>query len=85
VRLERFGDRDHSVADVIMVLAVICLALVTWSYLGEAASVPLWKSYASVIRAFGTCRPDPPASLGHRNEISVRRMDDRSAIFTQIF
>jgi hypothetical protein len=48
VRLERFGDRDHSAADVVMVLAVICLALVTWSYLGEAASVPLWKSYASV-------------------------------------
>jgi hypothetical protein len=51
VRLERFGERDHSAVDVVMLLAVVCLALVTWSYLGEAASVPLWKSYASVALA----------------------------------
>ena len=49
--LERFGERHHSVADVVMVLAVVCLALVTWSYLGNAASVPLWKPYASVALA----------------------------------
>lgn len=48
VRLERFGERHHSVADVVMVLAAVCLALVSWSYLGDAASVPLWKPYASV-------------------------------------
>ena len=51
VRLERFGERHDSVADVVMVLAVVCLALVTWSYLGDAASVPLWKPYASVALA----------------------------------
>ncbi len=51
VRLDRFGERHHSVADVVMVLAVVCLALVTWSYLGDAASVPLWKPYASVALA----------------------------------
>jgi uncharacterized membrane protein len=51
VRLERFGERHHSVADVVMVLAAVCLALVTWSYLGAAASVPLWKPYASVALA----------------------------------
>jgi hypothetical protein len=51
VRLERFGERHHSVTDVVMVLAVVCLALVTWSYLGDAASVPLWKPYASVALA----------------------------------
>jgi hypothetical protein len=48
VRLERFGERHDSVADVVVVLAAVCLALVTWSYLGDAASVPLWKPYASV-------------------------------------
>ena len=86
VRLERFGERNHSVADVVMLLAVVCLALVTWSYLGDAASVPLWKPYASVALAvlLALSRPDPPASLGHLNEISVRRMDDRRAIFTRI-
>ena len=51
VRLERFGERHHSVTDVVMVLAVVCLAFVTWLYLGDAASVPLWKPYASVALA----------------------------------
>jgi hypothetical protein len=51
VRLERFGERHHSAADIVMVLAVVCLALATWSYLGGAASVPLWKPYASVALA----------------------------------
>ena len=51
MRLERFGERHHSIADVVMVLAVVCLALVTWSYLGDAASVPVWKPYASVALA----------------------------------
>ena len=39
VRLERFGDREHSVADVVTLSAVVCLDLVTWSYLGGAESV----------------------------------------------
>jgi hypothetical protein len=51
VRPERFGERNHSVADVVMLLAVVCLAIVTWSHLGDAASVPLWKAYASVALA----------------------------------
>jgi hypothetical protein len=51
VRLEKFGERHHSVADVVTVLAVVCLALVTWSYLGDTARVPLWKPYASVALA----------------------------------
>jgi hypothetical protein len=48
VRLERFGEREHNLADVLMLLAVVCLAVVTWSYLTTAAGVPLWKSYTSV-------------------------------------
>jgi hypothetical protein len=51
VRLEKVWGRHHSVADVVMVFAVVCLAIVTWSYLGDAASVPLWKPYASVALA----------------------------------
>ena len=51
MRLERFGERDHSVADLVTLSAVVCLDLVTWSYLGGAASVPLWKSYFSVALA----------------------------------
>jgi hypothetical protein len=51
VRLETFGERHHSIADVLMVLAVVCLALMTWSYLGNAASVPLWKPYVSIALA----------------------------------
>jgi hypothetical protein len=50
-RLERLGERHHGVADAVVVLAVVCLALVTWSYLGDAASVPQWKSYAGVALA----------------------------------
>jgi hypothetical protein len=48
VRLERFGERDHGVTDVLMLVGVVYLALVTWSYLGDAANVPLWKLHASV-------------------------------------
>lgn len=51
VRLETFGERHHSAADIMMVLATVCLALVTWLYLGDAASVPLWKPYVSVALA----------------------------------
>ena len=39
MRLERLGERNHGVADVVMLLAVVCLALATWSYLGDAATL----------------------------------------------
>ena len=51
VRLERFGDRSHSVADVVTLLAVVCLGLATWSCLANGASVPLWKAFASIALA----------------------------------
>jgi len=51
VRLERFGDRNHGVADVVTLLAVVCLALATWSCLANGASVPLWKAFASIALA----------------------------------
>jgi len=51
VRLEGLGDRNHRVADVVMLLAVVCLAIATWSCLGAGASVPPWKAFAGVALA----------------------------------
>ena len=51
MRVEGFGEREHGISDVVMLLAVVCLALVTWCCLADAASVPLWKSYTSVTLA----------------------------------
>jgi hypothetical protein len=34
-----------------MLLAVVLLALATWSYLGDGASVPPWKAFADVALA----------------------------------
>jgi hypothetical protein len=51
VRLEGFGDRNHRIADVVMLLAVVCLAIATWSCLGDGASVPPWKAFAGVALA----------------------------------
>jgi hypothetical protein len=44
-----FGDREHSVVDLILLLSAMCLALATWSFLSDASRVPLWKSYVSVV------------------------------------
>jgi hypothetical protein len=51
VRVEGFGDGNHRVADVVMLLAVVCLAIATWSCLGDGASVPPWKAFAGVALA----------------------------------
>jgi len=44
--LERLGDREHGLVDVATLLAVVWLAVVTWSSLAGTAAVPLWKPYA---------------------------------------
>ena len=86
MRLERFGERHHSVADVVMVLAVVCSGscdvVVSRRCRKRAAVEAICQRCVGC--AFDSSRPDPPASLGHLNEISVRRVDDRSAVFTQI-
>jgi len=46
---ERFGERDHSAVDMMVLLAVVLLALGTWSSLADASGVPLWKPYVSVV------------------------------------
>jgi hypothetical protein len=44
-----FGDREHNLVDLVVILAAVCLAVATWSYLSDAAGVPIWKSYLSVV------------------------------------
>lgn len=51
MRPERLGERQHSAADLVVLLAVICLALVTWSSLSDAGDGSLWKAYVSVLVA----------------------------------
>ena len=51
MRLEGFGDGNHRAADVVMLLAVVCLAIATWSCLNDRASVPPWKAFAGVALA----------------------------------
>jgi hypothetical protein len=48
VGAEKFGDREHSIADLMLLLAAVGLALGTWSCL-DASSVPVWKSYTGVV------------------------------------
>jgi hypothetical protein len=45
---DRLGDREHGLADVATLLAVVWLAVVTWSSLAGMAVVPLWKPYVCV-------------------------------------
>jgi hypothetical protein len=48
VRLGELGDREHSIADLVMLLAIVCLALVTWSHVVDAAGAPPWKLYTTL-------------------------------------
>jgi hypothetical protein len=48
VHLDRLGEREHGLADVATLLAVVWLAVVKWSSLAGAAAVPLWKPSACV-------------------------------------
>jgi hypothetical protein len=36
-------ERDHGIADSLMLLATLCVAVVTWSYLAKISTTPLWK------------------------------------------
>lgn len=48
MRPDRTGDRQHSIADLLILFAAITLTLATWAYLSGGSGVPVWKSYASV-------------------------------------
>ena len=49
VRLDDAKDREHSVVDLLVLLATVCLALATWGYLADTSSVPPWKASISVV------------------------------------
>jgi len=36
-------EKDHGIADSLMLLATLCVAVVTWSYLAKNSTAPLWK------------------------------------------
>jgi hypothetical protein len=46
--LEGFREREHGIADLVMLLAIVFLAVLAWSCLSDAAIVPLWKLYISI-------------------------------------
>ena len=45
-------ERDHGVADGVMLLTSLCVAGVTWGYLAKIPSAPLWKFYGGVGLSF---------------------------------
>lgn len=48
MKLERFGEREHGVGDVTVLLAMVFLCVTTWSYVSDTAGVPVWKLYTGV-------------------------------------
>lgn len=82
MRPVRFAERDHSVANAVTLLAVVCLDLVTWCYLGEAATAAVVIICQRCVGClFGTCVPDPPASSREYNEVSDWWMDNGRGLF----
>jgi hypothetical protein len=51
LRLERFGEREHGVADVVVLLSVVWVALVTWCAYADDAGVPAWRPSIGVAVA----------------------------------
>jgi hypothetical protein len=48
MRSELPGERDHGVADGLMLLTGVSVALATWSYFANLSTAPVWKSYGGV-------------------------------------
>jgi uncharacterized membrane protein SirB2 len=48
VRPEEFREREHGAVDILMLLGIVLLAVVTWSYLSDVAGPLLWKLYLGV-------------------------------------
>ena len=74
-------EREHGVVDMLLLLATVCLAVVTWSYVSEATSAPLWKFYLglAVIVASRARGVDATPTMGGLDPASDGRMDDRRA------
>jgi hypothetical protein len=52
VRPELPEERDHGVADGVMLLTSLCVAVATWSYLVDSSTAPTWKLYSGVGLTF---------------------------------
>jgi hypothetical protein len=52
VRPELPEERDHGVADGVMLLTSLCVAVATWSYLVDSSPAPTWKLYSGVGLTF---------------------------------
>jgi hypothetical protein len=52
VRSEMPEERDHGIADGVMLLTSLCVAVVTWGYLAKIPGAPLWKFYGGVALSF---------------------------------
>jgi hypothetical protein len=48
VRPELPAERDHGIADGVMLLSTLCVAVVTWNYLPRISALPMWKFYCGV-------------------------------------
>jgi hypothetical protein len=52
VRPELPEERDHGVADGVMLLTSLCVAVAIWSYLADSSTAPRWKFYSGVGLTF---------------------------------
>jgi hypothetical protein len=52
VRPQLPSERDHGIADGVMLLSTLCAAFVTWRYLANISAGPLWKFYCGVGLTF---------------------------------
>lgn len=48
MRPDGVGEREHGIADLLLILAAVCAALATWSSLSNISGVPAWRSCTSV-------------------------------------
>jgi hypothetical protein len=48
VRPQLPSERDHGIADGVMLLSTLCAAFVAWRYLANISAEPRWKCYCSV-------------------------------------
>ena len=52
MRAELPEGRDHGVADGVMLLTSLCVAVASWSYLANISAGPVWRIYGAVGLTF---------------------------------
>jgi hypothetical protein len=57
------GEREPGIVDLLLILAAVCLALVTWSSLSDVSGVPPWRAWVgvgiTVLLALGATTRNP--------------------------